>query len=105
MIGHISNPEAIPTHKHHASITFQEVIPRDKSFATHRVNFSSNCVSDQTKMNLTNVREVFVHSRLREKKSFSFYTGVMVLEKLQKYRCHRRIAALLEWPWKNQVFS
>ena len=29
----------------------------------------------------------------RRKKSFSFYTGIMVCEKCKKYRCHGRISA------------
>jgi len=44
--GNFSKREDIPTHKHHVFIIFQEVIPRDKSFATHRVSFSSNYVLD-----------------------------------------------------------
>jgi len=60
--GHFSNYEAIPTHKHHVSIIFQEVIPRDKSFATHRASFASKYVSNQTEMNFTKVREVFVYN-------------------------------------------
>ena len=96
MIDHISKNNAIPNHKHHASIIFQEFIPKDKSFATPRASFASNYVSDQTEMNLTKVREFFVHHRSKKKKSFIFYTGIMVLEQCKKYRCPRRIVALLE---------
>lgn len=63
--GHFSKYEAIPTHRHLVSIIFQEFIPRDESFATNRASFSSNYVSDQTKMNLKNVREVCFHHRIR----------------------------------------
>jgi len=55
--GHFSKYEAIPTHKYHVSIIFQEVIPRDKSLATHRASFSLNYVSDQTVLKLKKVRE------------------------------------------------
>jgi hypothetical protein len=60
----------------HVSIIFQEVIPRDKSFATHRASFSSKYVSNQTEMNFTKVREVFVHNRQRMKKPPSVFTQV-----------------------------
>jgi len=75
--GHFSKYEAIPTHKHHVSIIFQEVIPRDKSFTTHRAIFSSNYVFDQSKMHLKQVREVFVHHRPRMKNLLQFL-----------HRCH-----------------
>ena len=65
--GNISKYDVIPTHKHHVSNIFQEVIPRDKSFATHRANFSSNYVSDQMVMNFTKVKEVFVNHRPKKK--------------------------------------
>jgi len=55
------------THKHHVSVIFQEVTPRDKSFATHRASFSSKYVSNQPEMKLTKVREAFVHTRLNMK--------------------------------------
>ena len=96
MIGHISKHKSIPTHKHHASIIFQEFIPKDKSFATPRASFASNYVSDQTEMNFETVREIFVHHRSKNKNLLHFYTDIMVLEQCQKYRCHGRIAALLE---------
>ena len=67
-VGHFRKDEDIPTHKHHVSIIFQEVIPRDKSFATHRAGFFLNYVLYQIGMNLENMRVVFVHSRPRMKK-------------------------------------
>lgn len=73
--GNFSNYEDILTHKHQVSIVFQEVIPRDKSFATHRADFSSNYVLDQTGINLENMREVFVHNRPRIKNP-SLFTQV-----------------------------
>ena len=66
MVGHISNHEAIPTHQYHASIIFQEAIPKNKSFATPRGNFASNYVSEQMEVNLT-VREAFFHHRSKFK--------------------------------------
>ena len=69
---------SIPDHKNHASIIFQEFIPRDKPCVTPRASFASNCVSDQIEMNLEKVREVFVHNMAKKKKSFSFYTGITV---------------------------
>jgi len=38
------------------------------------------------------------------KTPFMFYTGIMVLEKCRKHRCHRRVATLMELPWENQLF-
>ena len=67
-VDHISKYGAIPNHKHHVSIIFQEVIPRDKSFATHRANFYSNYVSNQMVMNFTKLKEVFVHNMSMTKK-------------------------------------
>jgi len=66
--GHFRNYETIPAHKLHISIIFQEVIPRDKLFATHRAIFASKCVSNQKEMNFTEVREVFIHNSTRMKK-------------------------------------
>lgn len=63
MIYHISKNKAIPTHKHHASIIFQEFIPKDKPFAKPGASFAPNYVSKQTEMNLTKFREVFVYNR------------------------------------------
>jgi len=60
--GHISNYEAISTHKHHFSIIFQEIIPRDKSFATHRANFSSKDGFEKMEMIFTKVKEIFVNN-------------------------------------------
>jgi len=64
---HIRKYESIPTHKHHVSITFQDVIPREKSFATYRVSFASNYVSNQKMMNFEKLREIFVHNSPRNK--------------------------------------
>jgi len=47
-------------------------------------------------MNLEKMREVFVHNNKGRKTSFTFYTGVVVLEKCQKYNCLRRIDAPLK---------
>ena len=44
-------------------------------------------------MNFGKMREVFVPNMPRKKNLFTFYTGVMVLEKCQEYRCLRRIDA------------
>ena len=41
----------------------------------------------------------------RIKTSFTFYTGVMVLEKFQKHRCHRRVVVLLEYSWYTAFLS
>ena len=68
MVGHINNHEAIPTHKYHASISFQEAIPKNKSFATPRASIASNYVFDQKNMNLKKVRDFFVHNRSKKKK-------------------------------------
>ena len=74
--GHFSEYEAIPTHTHHVSIFFQQVIPRDKSFATHRADFSSNYVSEKENMNLINVREFFVHHFPKKKNLFQFLHNI-----------------------------
>lgn len=66
--GHFSKYESIPTHRHHVSIIFQEVIPRDKSFTTHMANFASKYVSNQVEMNFIKMKEVFVNNRPRKKK-------------------------------------
>jgi len=42
-----------------------------------RDNFSSNCVSEQEKKNLTKLREIFVHNRPKKKKLLHFL-----------HRCH-----------------
>ena len=94
--GHFSNYEAIPTHKNNVSTIFQEFIPRDKSFATHRASFSSNYVSDQMVMNFTKVKEFFSIIDKGRKTSFNFYTGVMVLEKCQNYSCYKRVSTFLK---------
>ena len=96
MIGHISKHKAIPTLKHHACIIFQEFFPKDKSFATPRASFDSKYVSDQIEMNLTKLRYFLSIIGPIRKTSFSFYIGIMVWEQCQNYKCHRRIAALLE---------
>jgi len=56
-------------------------------------------------MNLENVREILSIIGPIRKKSFIFYTGIMVWEPCKKYRCHERISAMLERHWENQVFS
>ena len=67
LIDNVSKNNSIPAHKNHASTIFQEFIPRDKPCVTPRASFDSNCVSDQTEMNLAKVREVFVHNRANNK--------------------------------------
>jgi len=47
-------------------------------------------------MNLEKVREFFFHNRQGRKTSFTFYIGVMVLEKCQKYSFLRRVVAPLK---------
>jgi len=69
---HFSLYESIPTHRHDVSIIFQEVIPKDKSFATHTASFSSNNVFDQMEMNLTNVTNYSVHNSPRMKNLLQF---------------------------------
>ena len=86
MVGHISNHESIPTHKHHASIFFQEFLPRDKPCVTPRASFASNYVSDQKEMKFTKVREVFVYNRPKKEKILHFlsrYHGLGSMSKIQ----------------------
>ena len=53
LIDIFSKHKSIQTHKQHASIIFQEFVPRDKPCVTPRASFASNYVSDKTEMNLT----------------------------------------------------
>ena len=71
-IDHLSKNNSIPAHKNHASIIFQEFIPRDKPCVTPRASFSSNCVSDQKEMNLEKVRDFFIHNRENKKNLLPF---------------------------------
>ena len=86
MVGHIINHEAIPTHKHHASIFFHELFPRAKTFVTPRASFSQKYVSGQKKMHLEKVREDFVYHRAKKKNLLQIlhrYHGLGEMSKLQ----------------------
>ena len=92
MIDHISKHKSIPIHKNHASIIFQEFIPKDKSFATPRAIFASNYVFEQQYMNLKNVRDFFVHHRSKKKNLLQFlhkYHGLGAMSKIQVSRENR----------------
>ena len=85
LIDHVRKNNYIPSHKHHASIIFQEFIPRDKPCVTPRDSFASNCVSNKTKMNLENVREFFIHNRAKKKNLLLFlyrYHGLRSTSKI-----------------------
>ena len=74
--GHVSKYGVISAHKHHVSIIFQEFIPRDKSFATHKASFSSKDGFGQLEMNFIKVKEFFVNNTKRNKKTPLFITQV-----------------------------
>jgi len=75
--GHIREYEAFSAHKHHFSIIFQEIIPRDKSFAAHWASFSSKDGYEKMEMNVTKVKEVFVNITPWKRTSFRFYIGII----------------------------
>ena len=105
LIDHVSKHKPILAHKHHASIILQEFIPRDKPCVTPRVSFASNCVSDQKKMNLENVKEVFFHNKANKKKILHCLHKYHGLGSMSKIQVSRENCCTFGVTLGNQVFS
>lgn len=64
----------------------------NKSFVAHRDSFISKYVSEQMKINFTNMKEVFVNPDQGIKTSSILFTCIIIWEKFPKYSCYGRVA-------------
>ena len=104
-VGHISEYEAIPTHKIMSPSFFKKSFQESIHLPLIRLVSLRTMFPTKHRWIWQNWERIFPIIGPRRKSSLIFYTGVMVLYKCQKYRCHGRIGALLEWPWENNFFS